>query len=142
MTTNSIETRTGNTLIGDAPTERDRWARERLLESLDAYQRGLAEAPIVQKFAIGGARDATGAGSDTGGPITFVASDETEDRLGDVLRSDGWDLEAYRRNPVFLWAHDYTAPRRASGSTPTGSAATTPATTRGPTLGWRTPPPS
>ena len=97
MTTNTIAT-----------TERDRWSRERLIESLDAYQRGLADAPIVQKYAIGGAQDATGAGSDAGGPITFVASDETEDRLGDVLRSDGWDLEAYQRNPVFLWAHDYT----------------------------------
>ena len=41
-------------------------------------------------------------------PLAVVASDETEDRLGDVVRAAGWELDAYKRNPVFLWAHDYT----------------------------------
>lgn len=31
------------------PTAREAWERERLLESLDAYKRGLADAPIVQR---------------------------------------------------------------------------------------------
>ncbi len=84
-------------------TEQERWARERLLESLEAYQRGLADAPVVQKYAVEGAR----AVSDEG-PVTFEASAESEDRLGDVIRSDGCELEEYRRNPVFLWAHDYS----------------------------------
>ena len=83
--------------------ERERWERERLLESLEAYRRGLADAPLVSKPAVEGA-----AASSELGPLTFVASDESEDRLGDVVRASGWELEAYRRNPVFLWAHDYT----------------------------------
>ena len=84
-------------------TERERWTRERLLESLEAYRRGLAEAPVVQKYAVESV-----AGPVEEGPVTFVASSESEDRLGDVVRSDGWELDEYRRNPVFLWAHDYT----------------------------------
>ncbi len=84
-------------------TERERWTRERLLESLEAYRRGLAEAPVVQKYAVESV-----AGPVDEGPVTFVASSESEDRLGDVVRSNGWELDEYRRNPVFLWAHDYT----------------------------------
>ncbi len=82
---------------------RERWERERLLESLEAYRRGLVDAPLVQKFAVSRA-----VSPNEGRPLTVVASEESEDRLGDVVRADGWDLQAYRRNPVFLWAHDYT----------------------------------
>ena len=32
------------------------------------------------------------------GPVTFVASDETEDRMGDVIVADEWELETYQRN--------------------------------------------
>lgn len=38
--------------------------------------------------------------------ILFVASTETEDRMGDIIRQSGWKLENYRRNPVGLWCHD------------------------------------
>ncbi len=34
----------------------------------------------------------------------------TEDRKGDVIDANGWELEGFRRNPVFLWAHDRTRP--------------------------------
>ena len=37
--------------------------------------------------------------------ITFRASLESEDRAGDVIRADGWELDNYRQNPVVLWAH-------------------------------------
>ena len=89
--------------MGYAQEEREQWERDRLLESLEAYRRGLADAPLVSKHAVDGAT----AHSERG-PLTFVVSDEAEDRLGDVIRTSGWELEAYRRNPVFLWAHDYT----------------------------------
>jgi HK97 family phage prohead protease len=38
-------------------------------------------------------------------PMTFRVSVETEDRAGDVIKAEGWDLENYRQNPVVLWAH-------------------------------------
>jgi len=41
---------------------------------------------------------------------TFVASDETVDRYGDVVSLDGWDLANFRRNPVFLWMHSQYQP--------------------------------
>lgn len=84
-------------------SDRERWERERLLESLEAYRRGLADAPVVQKFSVGRA-----AAPNDDRPLTVVASEESADRLGDVVRADGWELGAYKRNPVFLWAHDYT----------------------------------
>lgn len=45
-----------------------------------------------------------------GGTLTLVASTSHEDRAGDVIVASGWDLAAYRDNPVFLWAHDYRRP--------------------------------
>ena len=86
-----------------AATEREQWERERLFESLEAYRRGLADAPTVHKYAV-----STASVPNPDRPLTFVASDEAEDRLGDVVRADGWELDTYRHNPVFLWAHDVT----------------------------------
>lgn len=48
---------------------------------------------------------ATAAGGADSEPMLIVASMGTEDRLGDVIDPAGWDLQAYLRNPVFLWAH-------------------------------------
>ena len=44
------------------------------------------------------------------GLLTVVASTGDVDRHGDVIAPEGWRLEAYRRNPVVLWAHDYRRP--------------------------------
>ena len=81
--------------------------RERLLESLDDYRRGLTDAPLLHKWGQGQVVD-----GDTcqDGPMTFVVSTGEVDRHGDAIAPQGWRLEAYRRNPVFLWAHDYTRP--------------------------------
>ncbi len=38
--------------------------------------------------------------------IAFVISSAEEDRDGDTIDPAGWDLEAYRKNPVVLWAHE------------------------------------
>ncbi len=37
--------------------------------------------------------------------LTFRASIESEDRVGDVIRASGWELDNYRSNPVVLWGH-------------------------------------
>ena len=86
-----------------AASDRERWERERLFEALESYRRGLSDAPVIQKFAAGYTSS-----PNEDRPLTVVASDETEDRMGDVVRADGWELWAYIQNPVFLWAHDYT----------------------------------
>ena len=42
--------------------------------------------------------------------LTIKAAVGTEDRKGDLIDPRGWELEGYRRNPVFLWAHDRSIP--------------------------------
>jgi HK97 family phage prohead protease len=37
--------------------------------------------------------------------VRFVASDESVDRYGDIIRANGWQLDAFRRNPVLLFSH-------------------------------------
>ena len=131
-------------------TREDAWERERLLESLEAYRRGLSDAPLLRKWSGGqaGAADGpshfggsagryscrnsnSGSNGDSNSgatgyqvgnhvgyqddaaenrPMTFVISSEEVDRHGDVILAEGWRLAAYQRNPVFLWAHDYTRP--------------------------------
>ncbi len=44
------------------------------------------------------------------GTYEFVASDETVDRYGDVIRASGWELANYRRNPIVLFGHDKSNP--------------------------------
>ena len=51
-----------------------------------------------------------GDGATIAGAVTFVLSTDEVDRHGDVVSADGWRLEAYRHNPVLLWAHDYRRP--------------------------------
>lgn len=49
-------------------------------------------------------RDASGDGSAR--IMRFVASDESVDRYGDIIRADGWDLSHFKNNPVLLFGHD------------------------------------
>lgn len=53
-------------------------------------------------------RNATLAGATTDAErrhIRFVASDESVDRYGDIIRASGWELDNFRRNPVLLFGH-------------------------------------
>jgi HK97 family phage prohead protease len=34
-----------------------------------------------------------------------IASDETEDSHGSIIKANGWKLDRYLRNPVLIWAH-------------------------------------
>ena len=78
---------------------------------------GSGQAPTLSR----GEREFAGAAGDAGlpfdklrasvnAPVTFVLSTDDVDRHGDVVSADGWRLEAYLRNPVLLWAHDYRHP--------------------------------
>ena len=42
--------------------------------------------------------------------ITAFISTESLDRQGDIMRASGAQLAAYKKNPVVLWAHNYTTP--------------------------------
>ncbi len=54
----------------------------------------------------------------------FTITTGAVDRERDVLAPDGWKLDAFLRNPVVLWAHDYHEPpiavARTIERTPTG----------------------
>lgn len=42
--------------------------------------------------------------------LQFTGSTEMRDRDDEVIRMNGWQLKNYRKNPVFMWAHDYASP--------------------------------
>lgn len=44
------------------------------------------------------------------GIIEAVVASESEDRHGEVLELKGLDTSKYMKNPVVLWAHDYSQP--------------------------------
>lgn len=44
------------------------------------------------------------------GSFVAVASTNSTDRHGEVVDNNGWDLKAFKKNPVILWAHDHTEP--------------------------------
>lgn len=49
-------------------------------------------------------------GDPTNRTLEFVGSTADVDRYGDVIEVEGWDLRNYKKNPVFLWTHDYKQP--------------------------------
>jgi len=79
----------------------EKYLREADLEALEDSKAGRGPCPVIYK--AGFVKPA-----EPGGPMVFVASDETVDRLGDIIGADGWQLDAYRKNPVFMWQHDHT----------------------------------
>jgi HK97 family phage prohead protease len=42
--------------------------------------------------------------------LEYVLSDETPDRLGDVIMADGWDLTNFQKNPIALFGHNFNFP--------------------------------
>lgn len=60
--------------------------------------------------ASGRAARAAKQGEDTSRSVDHVASDETPDRMGDIIRVAGWDLTDFRNNPMLLWMHNHEHP--------------------------------
>lgn len=44
------------------------------------------------------------------GKILGVASTAVQDRQGEVVSVDGWDLKNFKKAPRLLWAHDHSQP--------------------------------
>jgi hypothetical protein len=86
----------------------EQWERERLLEALECYKHGTSEAPSLRKWSA--LSQGSAAQEGPAGTMTFVASTDDVDRHGDTIAQSGWKLDAYKKNPVFLWAHHYTQP--------------------------------
>lgn len=83
----------------------EKYLREADLKALDAFKAGRGEAPTIYK-AEGAAK-----AEREGGLQVFVASEESPDRMGDVISVAGWDFKHFKRNPVLMFGHDYrTAP--------------------------------
>lgn len=80
------------------------------LTSLDDFRaaaRGGAALPTsVQRLATGPATEVDGKVR----TLRFCFSDGTVDRAGDSINPKGWDLDAFNKNPVVLWAHDSWSP--------------------------------
>ena len=43
-------------------------------------------------------------------PFTFIMSSERVDRVGDIIRQDGWKLTNFKRNPIALFGHSHSFP--------------------------------
>ena len=43
-------------------------------------------------------------------PMEFIMSDESVDRMGDVIVAKGWELGEFKKNPIALWGHDHKSP--------------------------------
>src|ERR1043166_2945173 len=54
---------------------------------------------VVHKATTGG-----GAG------LEFVLSDDTVDRMGDIVKADGWVLSNFKKNPIALFGHNSSFP--------------------------------
>jgi len=83
---------------GDESDEADEAdAEEVCSQAWDEYERNsLRNKPGVTLFRTH---------AETVDGMNFVLSDETPDRLGEVLSAKGWDLANFKRNPIALFSH-------------------------------------
>jgi HK97 family phage prohead protease len=63
-----------------------------------------ADAQLRKAFAA----EVKAPADETSRVLDFTISTAAIDRVGDSVAVDGWKLDAYRKNPVVLWAHDPT----------------------------------
>lgn len=61
------------------------------------------EAPTLRRSVAAAQVEDTGSRR-----LRFLISTASVDRMNDIIHQDGWDLKAYRRNPVVLLNHSHT----------------------------------
>ncbi len=74
------------------------------LGALESFKAGMSAPPVLYREQ--GLFTKAGASPDA--PMMFVASEESPDRMGDVIMAAGWKLDAFRQNPVFMLSHDHS----------------------------------
>lgn len=78
-------------------------------QTIDAFREGLKAGTVGEIPLRVGFDTEVKAGEGDSRALTFTISTQSVDRMGDSVAVDGWKLEAYRKNPVVLWAHDSTS---------------------------------
>lgn len=48
------------------------------------------------------------AGGEDSGRFEVIISTADQDRQGEIVSQEGWDLAHYKNNPIVLWGHNYT----------------------------------
>jgi HK97 family phage prohead protease len=83
-------------------------SKSKLFNSIDDFRAAVrADGDADKDSAIRASFDTeVKAGEGDSRSVTFTISTDSVDRMGDTIAIDGWKLEAYRKNPVVLWAHD------------------------------------
>ena len=79
--------------------------RDLELESLHAAQLGTEPQPVL--YRDGGVFKGLSKADQADSPLIFIASEESPDRMGDVISSEGWKLDNFRKNPVFMLSHNH-----------------------------------
>lgn len=52
--------------------------------------------------------DVKAAKAEESGTFEVIITTEDIDRMGEMIKADGWELERYMLNPIVLWAHNYS----------------------------------
>lgn len=82
--------------------------RRKMLLDLERAAKGEMEPRPIKKTVY--FHEIKQVGSEEDRVLRFVGSDETQDRDRDIIEVAGWELENYKKNPVFLWGHNYWSP--------------------------------
>jgi HK97 family phage prohead protease len=96
---------------GEELLEHD-WGKEELEEW---FKNHTDEKGFVQQDIVLFAESEIKAADNT---YEWVMSDYTLDRDGERIDPDGWDLKAFKKNPVLLWAHNHYKPAIGKVSSP------------------------
>lgn len=72
---------------------------KRLAKAEGVDGKGLRKQVITEIEKGGGSSDRS---------LTFTISTDSVDRQSDTVAANGWDFTNYLRNPVVLWAHNYS----------------------------------
>lgn len=75
------------------------------LEQLHAAQLGTQPSPVL--WREGGYYKSILKADQADSPLIFVASEESPDRMGDIIAVAGWKLDNFQKNPVFMLSHDH-----------------------------------
>lgn len=79
------------------------------MEKLHKISEEIAEK-FAEKFATSEIKEfieQTKSAEDSG-TFEVVITNESIDRMGEVIKSDGWELDNYMKNPVVLWGHSHS----------------------------------